>query len=105
LILFNLHARLEVDEIAETLCFHLYHCKRFNLLPPDLTRVFEEGQTANVLRTVLGILPIFAKDPDYSNAVVERVAEMIDEHEEEDDDEAEDEQEEDAGTIETTAEA
>jgi hypothetical protein len=95
-ILFNLHARSDVETISNLTCFHLYHCQKFNTLPKNLTRVFEEGQTANVLRTVLGILPIFAKDPDYANAVVERIAEMIDEHEEE---EADEEPEEEDGEV------
>jgi len=102
-ILFNLHARLEVEEIAETITLHLYHCQKFNLLPPQLKGVFDEGQTEATMRTVFDRLPIYGKDPEYCNAVLKQVTALIEESEREDEDE--DDEVEEGEVVEATASA
>ncbi len=105
LIIFNLHVKLDVEQMGEMIASHLYHSQKFNILPPALRNVFEEGQTEPALRTVLQVLPIFARDNEYANAVIARTTDMINSVEEADEEDGDSEDDEDVpeGVIVTPA--
>lgn len=83
-ILFNVHSRLEVDELTEIMVAHLSNCARFGMMPTPLHNVFEEPEAA--LRVVLTPLPIHAKDPEYVDALIDALSAAIRELEVEEED-------------------
>lgn len=105
-LIFNLHAKVAVDEVSQLIAGHLYHCRSFNVMPPALKDVFELDKSESLLRSLLGIMPINSQDPDYCSAVIAAVTEHIREMEtEEDDDEVDEDEAEEADVIETSASA
>lgn len=74
-ILFNLHARNDLSELVPMLCDHLVHCAGYGLLPQPLAEVFDKPQ--ETLETVLGMLPIAKKDPDYIRQVITQAAQAL----------------------------
>lgn len=74
-ILFNIHAKLEVREMAEVIKDHLIACERFQTMPAPLASVFDDPRGA--LMTVLGPLPITEKDPQYVQELVTAVEQQL----------------------------
>lgn len=87
-LLFNLHARNDPEELVPHLFDHLQHCQAYNLLPTPLAEVFTKP--TETLQTVFGVLPIAQKDRAYVEQVIQMLAQMIEDNPlDEDEDEPE----------------
>lgn len=76
MIIFNLHAKLEVEQMVAMFVDHLEHSRAFNILPTELAGVFEapEEKLSGIVRN----LPVYlAGGKDYADEVIRSAAEEI----------------------------
>jgi len=74
-ILFNVHCRLDPEELAEVVTAHLVHCDRFGNLPGPFANVWVEPELS--LRTVFTPLPIMEKDAEYTEQIIRVIAKHV----------------------------
>lgn len=103
-ILFAIHHRNPVDELAQSIVDHLEHCRSFGLMPEPFAQVFDKPEA---ISSFLQMMPISAIDTDYTNKLTEALVEEItsrererkleleEEEEEDDEEEGEDDDEDD----------
>ena len=74
-LIFNLHAKVDADRMAELFVDHVNHCRTFGILPALLADVFKSP--ADVLGRGLFMMPVGLTDRSYVENVITLVAEQI----------------------------
>lgn len=76
-VMYNIHTRLEVSEMATIIVDRVIECDRYGMLPQPLAQVFEQPEQC--FRTVLSPLPINAKDSEYVDNLIAGVLQEMEE--------------------------
>jgi len=77
-IIFNIHAKLDPEELAPKIVSLLTNNEAFGMLPGPFEHVFDSPEAArNAMTTVLGPLPISQQDPNYIAELLELTLEGI----------------------------
>lgn len=73
-LIFNMHMRVQPDEMADYIVDHLTHLARHQMLPRDIVNVFDEPE---LMREIISAMPVAKADPEYATRLADTIVQKI----------------------------